>query len=135
AELHGLANALTDVTGFGLIGHALEMARGAGLTVEIEAAAVPTIAGVEALLRAGVRTGASDRNWASCAEAIDVIGQLETWRRDLLTDPQTSGGLLIAASDDNIERVMDRARRTGFTEARVVGRLRSGPPRVCVKED
>ncbi len=127
-------HAMTDVTGFGLLGHALEVARGSGLTVEI-AAAPPLLDGVEALARAGVRTGASTRNWASYGEAVDVPSDLEDWRRDLLTDPQTSGGLLIAVGADHAEAVLVQVKAAGFAAAAVVGRLRAGPPRVAVVRD
>ena len=134
AELAGLAgvHAVTDVTGFGLLGHGLEMARGAGLTARIELAAVPVIAGVEALLEAGVRTGASGRNWTSYGAAIDLPAGLADARRDLLTDPQTSGGLLIAVAPDAAQDVLDLARARGFGQAAAVGRMRAGPARVEV---
>jgi selenide,water dikinase len=126
AELSGLAgvHAVTDVTGFGLLGHALEMARGSELSAEITAA--PMLAGVEALARAGVRTGASGRNWASYGEAVSGTEALEDWRRDLLCDPQTSGGLLIAVAPGEAEAVLDLARRRGFEAAALVGRMVEG---------
>ncbi|MBU4041271.1 MAG: selenide, water dikinase SelD [Alphaproteobacteria bacterium] len=132
-KLAGLAgvHAVTDVTGFGLLGHALEMARGAGLTVELTTAP-PLLEGVEALAVGGVRTGASGRNWASYGEGVDLPVGLEDWRRDLLTDPQTSGGLLIAVAADRAEAVLALARDQGFDRAAVVGRLVEGPPRVRV---
>ncbi|MDQ0462342.1 selenide,water dikinase [Caulobacter ginsengisoli] len=124
-------HAMTDVTGFGLLGHALEMARGAGLTAEIEADAVPLIEGVLDLAREGVRTGASGRNWASYGASVDLPVSLPDWRRDLLTDPQTSGGLLIAVSPEGAAPALARARAAGFS-ARSIGRLVAGPPRVRV---
>ncbi|MBU3972754.1 MAG: selenide, water dikinase SelD [Alphaproteobacteria bacterium] len=132
-KLAGLAgvHAVTDVTGFGLLGHALEMARGAGLTVELTTAP-PLLEGVETLAVDGVRTGASGRNWASFGEGVDLPVGLEDWRRDLLTDPQTSGGLLIAVAADRAEAVLALARDQGFDRAAVVGRLVEGPPRVRV---
>lgn len=123
-------HAVTDVTGFGLLGHALEMARGAEATVEITADP-PALAGVHALLEAGVRTGASGRNWASYGEAVDLPEGLEPWRRDLLTDPQTSGGLLIAVSGAEARALQAFARTEGF-DTHVVGRVVEGPPRVRV---
>src|SRR6201996_2978157 len=99
-------HAVTDVTGFGLLGHALEMCRGAGLSAEI-AAAPPLLAGVEALAKAGVRTGASGRNWASYGGDVSLPAGLDDWRRDLLTDPQTSGGLLIAVAEADAPGVLD----------------------------
>ena len=120
-------HAVTDVTGFGLLGHALEMSRGAGLTVEIDADAPALLADVEALAKAGVRTGASTRNWASYGGSVQVRGELPEWRRDLLTDPQTSGGLLIAVDPDQAERLLQLAISLGFTASRSVGRVRAGP--------
>jgi selenide,water dikinase len=123
-------HAVTDVTGFGLLGHALEMARGSGLTVELSVAAAPLLPGVEALAQAGVRTGASTRNWASYGGDVDGAEGLPDWRRDLMTDPQTSGGLLIAVAADRAEAVLDLVRREGFGRAAVVGRMAQGAPRV-----
>jgi selenide,water dikinase len=127
-------HAVTDVTGFGLLGHGLEMARGAGLTVEMDMARVPLLAGAEALARAGVRTGASGRNWASYGEAVQLPGGLAEWKRDLLTDPQTSGGLLIAVDPADAPRVVELARRHGAEMACAIGRLADGPAGIVVRE-
>jgi selenide,water dikinase len=124
-------HAVTDVTGFGLLGHALEICRGAGLTAEI-GAEPPLLAGVEALAQAGLRTGASTRNWASYGEAIRLPADLPDWRRDLLTDPQTSGGLLIAVAPEAADAVLSLVRERGFDRAAIVGRLREGPAEVVV---
>ena len=120
-------HAMTDVTGFGLLGHALEMARGAGLTCDIFADGPAVLPGVEALARAGVRTGASGRNWASYGAAVRGADALAGWRLDLLCDPQTSGGLLIAVDPAEAGAVLDLLRGRGFTYASVVGRLKEGP--------
>jgi len=122
-------HAVTDVTGFGLIGHALEMARGAGLRAEIAADAPAVLPGVEQLVRNGVRTGASGRNWESYGAAVDDAG-VPDWRRDLLTDPQTSGGLLIAVAPENADALLTMAKARGFERAAVVGRLVAGAPGV-----
>ncbi|HZZ88322.1 MAG TPA: selenide, water dikinase SelD, partial [Caulobacteraceae bacterium] len=134
AELSGLAgvHAVTDVTGFGLLGHALEMSRGAGLAVEIDAAAPALLPGVEALAKAGVRTGASTRNWASYGHDVSADG-LPEWRRDLLTDPQTSGGLLIAVAPEQADAVLRLALERGFGFSRVVGRVVEGAPGITVR--
>ncbi len=132
AELAGV-HAMTDVTGFGLAGHALEMARGSGLTVQLDASAAPIHPSVEALLQAGVRTGASPRNWASYGESVRLPQGFEDWRRDLLTDPQTSGGLLIACAPEAVEAVLALARSQGFERAAVVGRLIEGPAEAWVR--
>jgi selenide, water dikinase len=132
-ELGDLAgvHAVTDVTGFGLLGHALEMCRGAGLTAEI-GAEPPLLAGVEALAKAGARTGASTRNWASYGEAVRLPAGLPDWRRDLLTDPQTSGGLLIAVAEAEAPAVLNLVRARGFSAAAVVGRMAAGPAEIRV---
>jgi len=130
AALPGV-HAMTDVTGFGLLGHALEMARGSGLTVEIEAEAPAVLPGVEALAQAGVRTGASGRNWASYSGSVRGADALPDWRRDLLCDPQTSGGLLIAAAPEAADDVLARLLEQGFAASRV-GRVRIGPGEVQV---
>ncbi|MBX9709389.1 MAG: selenide, water dikinase SelD [Caulobacteraceae bacterium] len=119
-------HALTDVTGFGLLGHALEMARGSGSGIQIDAGRVPLLAGVEALVRDGVRTGASSRNWASYGEGVDLPADLSDWRRDLLTDPQTSGGLLVSVAADQAEAVLAQVRAAGFEAAAIVGRVTEG---------
>ncbi|MFI4975503.1 MAG: selenide, water dikinase SelD [Caulobacterales bacterium] len=132
-ELPGLAgvHAVTDVTGFGLLGHALEICRGSGLSAEIDGDAAPLLPGVEALARKGVRTGASARNWASYAEAVRApAGALPDWRRDILTDPQTSGGLLIAADPAQVDAILALVRSRGFAGAAVVGRLIAGAPEI-----
>jgi selenide,water dikinase len=133
-ELVGLAgvHAVTDVTGFGLLGHALEMARGAGLTIEIDASAPALLPGVEHLLRSGVRTGASGRNWASYGAEVREDGRIEDWRRDLLTDPQTSGGLLIAVAEGEAERLLRLSVQRGFAASRIVGRTAAGPAGLTV---
>ena len=133
ADLEGV-HAMTDVTGFGLLGHALEMCRGSHLAGQITARP-PLLAGVEVLARAGVRTGASTRNWASYGSAVRLPGDLADWRRDVLTDPQTSGGLLIAVAPDTVAEVLGRARAAGFGQAAVVGTLVRGAPAIEVLGD
>jgi selenide, water dikinase len=123
-------HAMTDVTGFGLLGHALEMARGAGLTVEIDADSPTILRGAEALARSGVRTGASGRNWASYGADVAGAEALPDWKRDLLCDPQTSGGLLVAVDPSAAEEALELFRARGFANAAVVGRLKAGPARI-----
>lgn len=119
-------HALTDVTGFGLLGHALEMARGAGLTAELDVAAIPLLPGIELLARGGVRTGAATRNWESYGEAVMAPDGFDDWRRDVLCDPQTSGGLLIAADPASALALLAMAKGAGFEASAVVGRFVPG---------
>ncbi len=133
AELPDIAgvHAVTDVTGFGLLGHTLEMCRGAGLTAYV-GEQPPLLTSVETLARAGVRTGAATRNWDSYGDAVRLHPALASWRRDVLSDPQTSGGLLIAVDPEAESEVLSLARRRGFQTAARVGRLGRGAPIVVV---
>lgn len=114
-------HALTDVTGFGLLGHALEMVRGSVLRLDIDFAALPILPGVADLVAAGVKTGASGRNWAGYGGEVRLDGGLPAWARDLLCDPQTSGGLLIAVAPEAVDAVMAKAEARGFGRAAVIG--------------
>jgi len=126
AELPGV-HAITDVTGFGLAGHALEMARGAQACVRIDWGQVPLLPGVQALAGQGLVTGASGRNWASYGEAVRLDATLAATAQALLTDPQTSGGLLVACAPDSAQAVLDVFAREGFEHAAVVGAVEAGP--------
>ena len=122
AELPGV-HAMTDVTGFGLAGHALEMARGAGCDVQIDWRAVPLLDGVRTLAAQGMVTGASARNWAGYGTQVALPGGLAAEDRALLTDPQTSGGLLVACAPDSVDAVLALFHRHDFEQAAVVGRV------------
>jgi selenide,water dikinase len=124
-------HALTDVTGFGLLGHTLELARGAGLTARLRWSQVPLIAGVRELAADGFVTGASARNWAGYGRDVRLDAAVGPLAQALLTDPQTSGGLLVACAPAALERVMAAFRREGFDDAAVVGELAAGTP--CVE--
>lgn len=125
-------HAITDVTGFGLLGHALEMARGAGLTAQLRREALPWLPGVRAFAADGVITGASGRNWASYGASIRLGADVTETERALLTDPQTSGGLLVACAPDAAQAVLDLFRQQGFADAAVVGEMCAGQALVRV---
>ena len=125
AELDGV-HAITDVTGFGLAGHALEMARGAGVTVQIDWAKVPLLPGVEQLASDGFVTGASGRNWAAYGGEVRVAQGLPATTQNLLSDPQTSGGLLVACAPETVKEVLAIFEREGFGAAAVVGHVGAG---------
>ena len=126
-------HAITDVTGFGLAGHALEMARGSGCTVEIDWPAVPLLPGVRELAMQGMVTGASGRNWAGYGQDVQLPAGLPPQDQALLTDPQTSGGLLVACAPEGLEQVLQTFRAQGFDRAAVVGRIRQGPARLVLQ--
>jgi selenide,water dikinase len=124
AALPGV-HALTDVTGFGLAGHGLEMARGAGCDVHIEWQSVPLLDGVRELAARGFVTGASDRNWAGYGADVVLPSGFAAPDRALLTDPQTSGGLLVSCEPAAVDAVMQTFRRHGFEQAVVIGSVQA----------
>jgi selenide,water dikinase len=128
---HPGVHAMTDVTGFGLLGHLLEVCRGsrAGATIAWEA--VPLLSDALALAHAGHVTGGSSRNWQSYGASVDLAahGPLP---QALLTDPQTSGGLLVACSPAAVEEVLEVFRAEGFDRAAAIGEVTEGEPRVTV---
>jgi selenide,water dikinase len=126
-------HAITDVTGFGFLGHLLEMCRGSGLRAVVCVGDVPVLPGAETLARAGVSTGAARRNWVSYGEEVVLAPGLAPWWQGLLCDPQTSGGLLVAAAPEAVEAVLDLVRSAGFERAAVVGRLEPGVQGVDVE--
>ena len=125
-------HAITDVTGFGLLGHAREMALGAALRVRIDSSRVPFLPHVERLAAQGFITGASHRNWAGYANDVTLDTRIDDTRRALLCDPQTSGGLLVACSPTAVSQVMDVFHRLGFMQAAVIGSFAQGSPAVEV---
>jgi selenide, water dikinase len=129
ADMPGV-HALTDVTGFGLAGHLLEICRGSRLSAEVDFSAVPVIAEALDWAKQGVATGASERNWKGYGHEVQLSG--EEWKRKLLTDPQTSGGLLVACAADAVPQVLSEFEKRGFSGARVIGSLAAGPARLTV---
>ena len=131
AALDGV-HAMTDVTGFGLLGHALEMCRASGVAAQLEVAAVPLLAQADALRQAGCVTGASGRNWASYGHEVQFDAALAERWQPLLADPQTSGGLLVACAPDAVGAVLALFHADGHARATVVGRMVEGAPGVRV---
>lgn len=125
-------HALTDVTGFGLLGHALELARGSKLQVCIEMCDVPLLPQAQALAEKGCITGASGRNWNGYGNEVDLLQSITAVQKALLTDPQTAGGLLVACDPSAVEQVLSLFRSEGFDDAAVIGHLQEGAPSVQV---
>jgi selenide,water dikinase len=132
AELPGV-HAMTDVTGFGLLGHLLEMCRGARLGARLKMDRVPLLEHVAALAAAGCVTGASARNWGSYGDEVRLAAALDSTDRALLCDPQTSGGLLIACESDAVTGVLAVLERHGSSGAAVIGAMSEGAPLVHVE--
>jgi selenide,water dikinase len=126
-------HALTDVTGFGLLGHLLEICRGSGVRATLDWPAIPLGPGVLDLAAAGHVTGASARNFAGYGHDVTLAPSLPAAAQAVLTDPQTSGGLLVAVAPQAADAVLARFRAEGFADAAVIGRIAGGPARVDVR--
>jgi selenide,water dikinase len=125
SQLNGV-HALTDVTGFGLAGHLLEMARGSNLMAQIDWDAIPVVQEAIEHVKADIFTGASTRNWAGYGKEIQLASNLELWQQNVLTDPQTSGGLLIACAPEQEAEVLSILNAGGFASAQKIGQFVAG---------
>ena len=135
AQLSALpdVHAMTDVTGFGLLGHLLEMCRGSGLMANVDYASIPLIAEAVQLAQQGIATGASTRNWASYGADVELPAGTAEWQQKLLCDPQTSGGLLVSCKPEAASSVLQVFREAGFDDAAVIGQLENGRAKVNVR--
>jgi selenide,water dikinase len=125
-------NALTDVTGFGLLGHLLEIAKGSKAAAHVRWNDVPRLANALEFAREGILTGASGRNWNGYGKHVRLGAGLGEAEKALLTDPQTSGGLLVACSPQSTKDVLEVFRAEGFDRAAVIGEIAEGTPEVLV---
>ncbi|WP_331376431.1 selenide, water dikinase SelD [Sinorhizobium chiapasense] len=125
---HSHVHAVTDVTGFGILGHALEMARGSNKRIAIDADAIALFSRCTELAEQGFVTGASHRNWASYGTAVVLPDDLPAWRRHILTDPQTSGGLLVSCRADRADALIEEIIAAGYPAARIIGAVEEGEP-------
>ena len=132
SEMEGV-HALTDVTGYGLLGHLLEILRGSKLAARLDFGKIPVLSAAQHLAEAGYATGASDRNWASYGQSVELPKDWPGWRAKLLTDPQTSGGLLVACDPASVPAVLDIFKHEGFQYAAQIGTLASGESRIVVE--
>ena len=131
SEIAGV-HAMTDVTGFGLLGHLHEICRGSKLHADIAFSALPILSAARHLAQAGFATGASERNWSSVADRVTLPGGAPGWHKTLLTDPQTSGGLLVACDRASAPGVLEIFRQQGFKYACEIGALKAGPAAISV---
>jgi selenide, water dikinase len=126
ANISGV-HAITDVTGFGLAGHLLEICRGSKLSAKLKFTDLPILSDAEIFAKDGIATGASQRNWDSYAADVHIDNSYPLWQRNVFTDPQTSGGLLVACAPESINEVLAIFADQGFPHARVIGELMQGP--------
>ncbi|WP_199053442.1 selenide, water dikinase SelD [Aquitalea sp. ASV15] len=134
ATLAGMAgvHALTDVTGFGLLGHLLEICKGSGLQAQVEMAAVPLLPAARPFAEQGYGPGAIERNQASFGQHVRFAAGLPDWQQRVLADPQTSGGLLVAVAAEQAPAVLAAFRAAGFDHAAIIGQLQEGAPQIVV---
>lgn len=125
-------HAMTDVTGFALLGHLLEMCRGAKLGAVIRYADLPILPTALQLAQQGYATGAAERNWASYGAEVNLPSDFPEWQRKLLCDPQTSGGLLVACAPAAVDAVLAAFHADGFAAARVIGQMEAGSAQISV---
>src|SRR5687767_12712533 len=131
ADLPGV-HAVTDVTGFGLAGHLLEILRGSKLAAEVRFDALPVIGEALDWVKQGVATGASERNWKGYGHEVSLPADFPDWKRKLISDPQTSGGLLVSCAPDAVQPVLQEFSKRGFAGAAVIGQTAAGLPRLTI---
>ncbi len=125
-------HAMTDVTGFGLLGHLWEMCQASGVAARLDWPRLPMLPSALALAESGVVTGASARNWASYGEHVELADVLSESERALLTDPQTSGGLLIACAPEVATEILAGLLQQEFFKASIIGEIVAGEPNITV---
>ena len=125
-------HAITDVTGFGLLGHLLEVARGSKLKATLNMAHIPLLPNVQQLAESGYVTGASERNWNGYGQDVSLSPAITAVQKSLLTDPQTSGGLLVSCSASAVDEVLAIFAKEGFADAAVIGEMSAGKGQVVV---
>jgi selenide,water dikinase len=125
-------HAMTDVTGFALLGHLLEICRGSQLQAQLEFDRIPFMDIALQLAQDGYATGAAARNWASFGESVVLDSTIAEWQCKLLCDPQTSGGLLVSCAPEAVEAVLSAFNADGFNNAAVIGTMQAGSAQVSV---
>ncbi|HUL42670.1 MAG TPA: selenide, water dikinase SelD [Burkholderiales bacterium] len=133
ADITGV-HAITDVTGYGLLGHLLEVCTGSGLGAEISFAALPIFSEALGLAKQGFGPGAIERNWASYCGQVVLPQAVPEWQKKLLCDPQTSGGLLVACDESDVQEALSVFRDQGFDYAARIGRMKAGAAEIRLVE-
>jgi selenide,water dikinase len=121
------ANACTDITGFGLAGHALEIAKGSRVGLRVRFSDLPHYPESLELIEQGVKTGVTDSNRTLAGESIRFAGGLTETQKTLFFDPQTSGGLLISAPAGNVEALVGALVEKGQADSRIIGEVMDAP--------
>jgi len=134
AELAGIpgVHAVTDVTGFGLVGHLLEICKGSNLFATLNWDKLPILPAAIDYAQRGYSTGAGARNWDSFGNEVTITNELEGWQKNLLTDPQTSGGLLVSCPSDRADNILSLFHEQNYEYAAVIGGMAEGVPHIYV---
>jgi selenide,water dikinase len=127
-------HALTDITGYGLAGHALEMAVHSGVRMEISFSALPVYEGAVEMYGTGVTTGSNEGNRRLCGLRLEIKAPVRREQEEILFDPQTSGGLLISLPEGQAGDLLRDLRAAGVSHAVVVGLVAEGEPGMTVEE-
>ncbi|PKP71173.1 MAG: selenide, water dikinase SelD [Alphaproteobacteria bacterium HGW-Alphaproteobacteria-4] len=125
-------HAMTDVTGFGLMGHLTEVCEGSGLGARLRLADIPLLAAAVPHAQAGHNTGAGTRNRATHEDHVHLPQGLQDWHRNLLFDPQTSGGLLVAVAPEAAAKVLEMFHAQGYAAAAIIGEMVAGAAQITV---
>ncbi|MGQ5523443.1 selenide, water dikinase SelD [Chitinimonas sp. PSY-7] len=131
ASLPGV-HAMTDITGFGLLGHLLEVCRGSKLMATLNSQSLPMLEAAIHFAQQGIGPGAIERNLASFGDAVRFSTTVTDWQRRILADAQTSGGLLVSCAESEVEKVLQTFHQAGFGQAMDIGSLKAGPAEIIV---
>ena len=132
SEISGV-HAVTDVTGFGITGHLMEICSGSGLSANLDLDKLPILPSASDYAQKGYSTGAGNRNWDSFGDNIRLPKNLEVWQKNILTDPQTSGGLLLSCSQDHADIILSLFHEQKYEHACIIGEMTIGGPHINVK--
>ena len=124
--LHYPVHACTDITGFGLVGHTLEMASGSGSRIEIDYSTLPVHPNVLEMYAKGETTGSNPANRKLAAGKLDLATRLSAAQEELLFDPQTSGGLLLSVAEDRADALLRELKNKGIGWASIIGAVQQG---------
>ncbi|MBH43501.1 MAG: selenide, water dikinase SelD [Rickettsiales bacterium] len=126
-------SSITDVTGFGLLGHLKEVCMASNVSATIILKNLPKLKGVTKLINNSIYTAASTKNWKSYKNFVKNNNQLKKNERILLTDPQTSGGLLISCKNNKSKKVIELLKKNGYKSPKIIGFFSKSSPMICLK--
>ena len=126
-------HAMTDITGFGLLGHLSEVCQGSGVGAKLELSAIPMLVAGRELAEAGINTGATNRNRIDFDDGISLPADLPQWRNNMLYDPQTAGPLLVACHPSGADDILALFHHKGYAAAAIIGECQTGEPLITVR--